>query len=102
VEERAMWSGGKMQVLYSLLQCIYVALLLSLAVHTDVWLGKILMAVVDATGEVSEQLFASYMPRYKYVLLFPKQHKNGMSLFLIQFCSGQHSEMSAWSTTCTH
>ena len=67
VEERAMWSGGNMQVSYSLLQYIYVALLLSLAVHNDYRLGRILMAVVDVSKEVSVQLFSSYMPRDRYV-----------------------------------
>lgn len=75
VEERALWSGGNMQVSYSLLQYIYVALILFSAVHNDVRLGRFRMAVV-VREEVSIQLFSSYMPRYRYVLLFRKQHKN--------------------------
>jgi hypothetical protein len=38
VEERAMWGGGNVQVSYSLLQYVYVALLLSTTVHNDVLL----------------------------------------------------------------
>ena len=64
-----------MQVSYSLLQYIYVALILFSAVHNDVRLGRFRMAVV-VREEVSIQLFSSYMPRYRYVLLFRKQHKN--------------------------
>ena len=54
VVERAIRSGGNMQVAYSLLP--YVRL------------GRTVMAVVDVRGEVSVQLFPSHMPRYKYVL----------------------------------
>jgi hypothetical protein len=101
VEETALWNSGNMQVSYSLLQYICVALLLSPAVHNDVRLGRILMAVVDVREEVSVQLFSSYMPRYRYVLLFRKQHKNGMSLFFTQCSSATYCEMSDWTKTCT-
>jgi len=60
-----MWTGGNMQLLYSLLHYIYVVLLLSSAVYSDVRL--ILMAVVDVREEVSVQLFSSNVPRYRYV-----------------------------------
>jgi hypothetical protein len=73
---------------------------MSPAVHNDVRLGRILMAVVDVREEVSVQLFSSYVPRYTYVSLFRKQHKNGMSLFLTQCSSATYSEMSGWTKTC--
>jgi hypothetical protein len=70
--------------------------------HTDVRLGKILMAVVPMIGKLAVQLFSSYMPSYKYVLLYRTQHKNGMSLFLTPFSSAVYSEMYGWTKTCTH
>jgi hypothetical protein len=106
VEERALWSSRNMQISYSLLQYICVALRPSPAVHKDVRLGRILMAVVDVREEVSAQLFSSYMPRYIYiyiyiyVLVFRKQHKNVMSLFLTQCSSATYCEMSDWTKTC--
>jgi hypothetical protein len=96
-----MWSGGNMQVSYSLLQRMYVALLVSAAIRDDVRLGRIVMAPVDVRDEVSVQLFSSYMPRYKDVLLSRKQAKNGMSLFLTQCSSATYSEMSGWTKTGT-
>lgn len=59
-----MWSGGSKRFTYSLLQYIYLALLLSPSLHNDEWLGRILMVVVDVREEVSVQLFPSYMLRY--------------------------------------
>jgi hypothetical protein len=76
VEERAMWSSGKMQVLGCLVQCIYMALLLSFAVHNGVRLGKILMAVVNAIGAVVYRVWGVQTPLPPKFRSFEKAEPN--------------------------